>query len=176
LRNHSALATRVLRIFIGRIERELRRSAAAPAHARLGAASFLQRVGSALNEHWHHHCCLSDSVFAAATSQSLAFVFAAVAPTGKPGSRRGPDGGCWRRTVGIACWTRKPPRTWPTRSTREDSRSTPHAPPRGSARPQNPETATPGPWRLTSAVLAAASDRRERTWPAKVTVIGQRKC
>ena len=78
MRNHSALATRVLRIFIGRIERELRRSAAAPAHARLGAASFLQRVGSALNEHWHHHCCLSDSVFAAATSQSLAFVFAAV--------------------------------------------------------------------------------------------------
>ena len=66
-------ATRVLRIFIGSIERELRRSTAAPAHARLGAVSFLQRFGSALNEHWHYHCCVSDGVFVAADGQTLAF-------------------------------------------------------------------------------------------------------
>jgi len=66
LRSHSALPTRVLRIFIGRIERELRRSGAAPAHARLGAVSFLPGFGSALSEDWHQHCCASDSVFVAA--------------------------------------------------------------------------------------------------------------
>jgi len=78
LRNHAALATRVLRIFIGSIQRELRRSAAAPVHARLGAVSFLQRFGSSLNEHWHYHCCVSDGVFAAADGQTLAFVPATV--------------------------------------------------------------------------------------------------
>ena len=56
----------------------MRRSAAAPAHARLGAASFLQRFGSALNEHWHHNNCVSDGVFAAAAGQNLAFVSATV--------------------------------------------------------------------------------------------------
>ena len=40
--------------------------------------SFLQRFGSALNEHWHYHCCVSDGVFAAADRQNLAFVSAAV--------------------------------------------------------------------------------------------------
>ena len=40
--------------------------------------SFLQRFGSALNEHWHYHCCVSDGVFAAADGQSLAFVSATV--------------------------------------------------------------------------------------------------
>ena len=73
LRNHAALATRVLRIFIGSIQRELRRSAAAPVSARIGAVSFLQRFGSALNEHWHYHCCVSDGVFAA-DGQALAFM------------------------------------------------------------------------------------------------------
>jgi len=68
----------VLRIFVGSIERELRRSAAAPASARLGAVSFLQRFGSALNEHWHYHCCVSDGVFAAADGKSLGFVSATV--------------------------------------------------------------------------------------------------
>ncbi len=78
LRNHAALATRVLRIFIGSIQRELRRSAVAPAHARIGAVSFLQRFGSSLNEHWHYHCCVSDGVFVAADGQTLAFVPAEV--------------------------------------------------------------------------------------------------
>jgi hypothetical protein len=78
LRNHAALATRVLRIFIGSIERELCRSAAAPVSARIGAVSFLQRFGSSLNEHWHYHCCVSDGVFAAADGQALAFMPATV--------------------------------------------------------------------------------------------------
>ena len=78
LRNHAALATRVPRIFIGSIHRELRRSAAAPVSARIGAVSFLQRFGSALNEHWHYHCCVSDGVFAAADGQALAFMPATV--------------------------------------------------------------------------------------------------
>lgn len=78
LRNHAALATRVLRIFIGSIERELSRSAAAPAGARIGVVSFLQRFGSSLNEHWHYHCCVSDGAFAAAVGQTLAFMAAPV--------------------------------------------------------------------------------------------------
>lgn len=78
LRNHAALATRVLRIFISSIQRELRRSAAAPVGARIGAVSFLQRFGSALNEHWHYHCCVSDGVFAAADGQTLAFMPATI--------------------------------------------------------------------------------------------------
>lgn len=69
LRSNAVLATRMLRIFVGSIERELRRSVAAPASARLGAGSFLQRLGSALNEHWHYHCCVSDGVFVAAAAQ-----------------------------------------------------------------------------------------------------------
>ncbi len=77
LRDHAALATRVLRIFIGSIQRELRRSAA-PVGARIGAVGFLQRFGSALNEHWHYHCCVSDGVFAAADGKTLAFVPATV--------------------------------------------------------------------------------------------------
>jgi len=40
--------------------------------------SFLQRFGSALNAHWHYHCCVSDGVFAGAHGQSLDFVFSAV--------------------------------------------------------------------------------------------------
>lgn len=47
-------------------------------HARLGAVSFLQRFGSALNEHWHYHCCVSDGVFAATDGQTLAFMPATV--------------------------------------------------------------------------------------------------
>lgn len=74
LHNHAALATRVLRIVIGSVQRKLRRSVAAPAGPRPGAVSFLQRISSALNEHWHHHCCVSDGVFVAADDQSRAFV------------------------------------------------------------------------------------------------------
>gem|GEM_PF-2666772 len=40
--------------------------------------SFLQRFGSALNEHWHYHCCVSDGGFVAADGQNVAFVSAAV--------------------------------------------------------------------------------------------------
>ena len=40
--------------------------------------SFLQRFGSALNEHWHYHCCVSDGVFAALDRQTLVFVSATV--------------------------------------------------------------------------------------------------
>jgi len=47
LRNHAALATRVLRIFIGSIERELRRSAAAPVHMdRKSKATFCALCGA----------------------------------------------------------------------------------------------------------------------------------
>ena len=73
-----ALATRVLRIFIDSIERSLRVCCAAPPSARPGALSFLQRFGSALNEHWHYHCCVSDGVFDTADDGSLRFVFASI--------------------------------------------------------------------------------------------------
>jgi hypothetical protein len=34
------------------------------ARGRLGAVSFVQRFGAALNEHVHFHCCMIDGVFA----------------------------------------------------------------------------------------------------------------
>lgn len=93
LRNPAALATRVLRIFVGSIQRELHRSAAGLVHARLVVVRFLQRFGSALNEHWHCHCWLSDGVFVAADGQRLAFVSASVDA----------DGAAW-----VKAWVRRP--------------------------------------------------------------------
>jgi len=43
------------------IEQVLRAASRVPApHASLGAISFVQRFGAALNEHWHFHVCVSD--------------------------------------------------------------------------------------------------------------------
>ena len=78
LRNHAALAAGMLRIFVGSIEHELRRSAAAPASAFLGTVSFLQRFGSALNDYRHYHCCVTDGGFVAADARTLAFAPAQV--------------------------------------------------------------------------------------------------
>jgi len=44
-----------------------------------------------------------------------------------------------------------------------------------NARPENHENATPAPSRPAGTVLSAASTRRKRIWPAKVTVTGQSK-
>ncbi|WP_407351165.1 hypothetical protein [Luteimonas sp. R10] len=67
LRADPALATCVLRIFLGVIERALRVACRdAPAGSRLGALSFVQRFGSALNEHWHYRCRVSDGLSAEA--------------------------------------------------------------------------------------------------------------
>ena len=74
LRADPILATRVLRIFTDCIERRLHDSCAAPAVARPGAVSFLQRFGSALNEHWHYHVCVSDGVFTDASAGPVEFV------------------------------------------------------------------------------------------------------
>ena len=59
------------RIFIEEIERLLRTAAgltrdgdrSCPARPRLGAVSFLDRFGSALNHHVHLHVCATDGVF-----------------------------------------------------------------------------------------------------------------
>lgn len=78
LRGDPVLATRVLIIFIDSIERSLRVCSEAPPSARPGAVSFLKRFGSALNEHWHYHRCVSDGVFDTADYGSLRFVFATI--------------------------------------------------------------------------------------------------
>ena len=44
------------------IEARLRQGSGC-AHGRLGAVSFVQRFGSALNAHVHFHCCVIDGVF-----------------------------------------------------------------------------------------------------------------
>jgi len=64
LRRHAALAARVFHIVIGSIERDLPGSVAAPVGV---------RIGSALNEHRHYHCCVSDALFAQASDVRLAF-------------------------------------------------------------------------------------------------------
>ena len=75
----------VLHIVLRVIEARLRQGSGC-ARGRLGAVSFVQRFGSALNAHVHFHCCVIDGVFfadpdgqvefaeAAATAEDLAAV------------------------------------------------------------------------------------------------------
>ena len=66
LQRDAELAGRVLRIFLRAVEAKLRAANPdAPANARFGGVTFVQRFGSALNAHLHFHCCLIDGVFAA---------------------------------------------------------------------------------------------------------------
>ena len=53
----------VLHILLRVIEARLRQHSGC-ARGRLGAVSFVQRFGSALNAHVHFHCCVIDGVFA----------------------------------------------------------------------------------------------------------------
>ena len=53
----------VLHILLRVIEARLRQRSGFHA-GRLGAVSFVQRFGSALNAHVHFHCCVIDGVFA----------------------------------------------------------------------------------------------------------------
>ena len=53
----------VLHILLRVIEARLRQRSGC-ARGRLGAVSFVQRFGSALNAHVHFHCCVIDGVFA----------------------------------------------------------------------------------------------------------------
>jgi len=46
------------------LEQALRAASRVPAaNVRLGAISFVQRFGAALNEHWYFHVCVSDGQF-----------------------------------------------------------------------------------------------------------------
>ncbi len=63
-------AQRRLRIVLRAIEPRLRQACSgAPAGARFGAVTFLQRFGSSLNAHTHFHCCIADGVFSASDGQ-----------------------------------------------------------------------------------------------------------
>lgn len=65
MQHDRSVATGVLRIFMGEVERALRRcSPGAPREARYGAAAFHQRFGAWLNEHPHVHALVTDGVFA----------------------------------------------------------------------------------------------------------------
>jgi hypothetical protein len=50
---------------------------AAAARGRLGAVSFVQRFGSALNAHVHFHCCVLDGVFVVGEDGQVQFAEAA---------------------------------------------------------------------------------------------------
>jgi len=64
LHHNPDIAGAVLRIFLRAIRTILRRtSPGAPAHAQLGAVSFLHRFGSSLNPHLHFHLVVLDGVF-----------------------------------------------------------------------------------------------------------------
>jgi len=63
LHHNPDLAGAVLRIFLRAIRTTLRHaSPGAPAHAQLGAVSFLHRFGSSLNPHLHFHVVVLDGV------------------------------------------------------------------------------------------------------------------
>jgi hypothetical protein len=69
----------VLHILLRVIETRLRERSACPG-GRLGAVSFVQRFGSALNAHVHFHCCVIDGVFTAGEGEQVQFC-EATAPT-----------------------------------------------------------------------------------------------
>jgi hypothetical protein len=66
----------VLHIVLRVIEARLRQGSGC-ARGRLGAVSFVQRFGSALNAHVHFHCCVIDGVFAAGEGEQVRFCEAA---------------------------------------------------------------------------------------------------
>jgi hypothetical protein len=66
----------VLHIFLRVIEARLRQGSSC-ARGRLGAVSFVQRFGSALNAHVHFHCCVIDGVFAEGKEGQVQFAEAA---------------------------------------------------------------------------------------------------
>ena len=85
-RNQAALATRVLRIFIGNIQRELRRSAAAPAGTRIGALPAWRPERGKRGEHGGGFSVDASVVIAAAlraqvTARAGEAIAAPVAPT-----------------------------------------------------------------------------------------------
>jgi hypothetical protein len=63
LQHHFAALGAVLHILLRVIEARLRQRSGC-ARGRLGAVSFVQRFGSALNAPVHFHCCVIDGVFA----------------------------------------------------------------------------------------------------------------
>jgi hypothetical protein len=62
----------VLHIQLRVIEAQLRERSRCP-EGRLGAVSFGQRFGSALNAHVHFHCCVIDGVFTAGADGQVKF-------------------------------------------------------------------------------------------------------
>jgi len=66
----------VLHILLRVIEARLRERSGC-GRGRLGAVSFLQRFGSALNAHVHFHCCVIDGVFAVGEDGPVHFAEAA---------------------------------------------------------------------------------------------------
>jgi hypothetical protein len=66
----------VLHILLRVIEARLRQRSGCPG-GRLGAVSFVQRFGSALNAHVHFHCCVIDGVIAVGEDGQVHFAEAA---------------------------------------------------------------------------------------------------
>ena len=62
----------MLHILLRVIEAALRERSRC-ASGRLGAVSFVQCFGSALNAHVHFHCCVIDGVFAAGEDGQVHF-------------------------------------------------------------------------------------------------------
>ena len=74
LTKDAALASRVLRIFIDEIEKQLKKSCDRITEgAKLGEVSFIQRFGSRLNLHIHFHCVVLDGVFYSDEKGTLQF-------------------------------------------------------------------------------------------------------
>ncbi len=74
LHRDMALTGRVLRVWLRVVEARLRAcSPGAPAEARFGAVSFIQRFGSSLNAHTHIHVCAIDGVFSQDPDATLRF-------------------------------------------------------------------------------------------------------
>jgi len=75
LARDSGLASQVLRIFIYEIQKQLKISAGKNISddVKVGAISFIQRFGSALNLHIHYHCVVMDGIFCEVAEGLLQF-------------------------------------------------------------------------------------------------------
>ena len=76
LQRDAAALSAVLHILLRVIEARLRERSGGFG-GRLGAVSFVQRFGSALNAHVHLHCCVIDGVFAVGQGEQVQFCEAA---------------------------------------------------------------------------------------------------
>jgi hypothetical protein len=125
----------VLHIVLRVIEARLRQRSGCPG-GRLGAVSFVQRFGSALNAHVHFHCCVIDGVFAVGEGEQVQFCEAgAPTPEELAAVQQQVRGACCAGSPAPALSTQPMRATWPAGTTAGASRWMPRCASRAPTAP-----------------------------------------